>query len=80
MEGVINPLCQFGADAVHAGNILDAGPSQLFQATELPEQRLPAFGPDTRNAVERRGGADLRPALAMAGNSEAMRLVTDLLH
>ena len=80
MKGVVNPLRQLGVDAIHAGDILDAGPRELFQAAKLPEQSLPALGTDAGNAFEGGRRAGPGPALAMASDGEAMGFVAYLLH
>ena len=80
MKGVVNPLRQLGVDAIHAGDILDAGPRELFQAAKLPEEGLAALGADTGNAFEDGHHTGFGQALAMTGNSEAMGLITNLLH
>jgi hypothetical protein len=79
MESVINSPRQFDADAVHLGKILNAGLRQLLQTAELSEQRLPTLGADTGDVVESGNRAGLGPALAMAGDGETMRFITDLL-
>jgi len=80
MESIVDPLGQLGVDAVHAGQILDTSPRELFQAAKLPEEGLAALGADTGNAFEDGYHTGFGPALAMSGNSEAMGLITNLLH
>ena len=75
----MDPLRQFAADAVHPGDVLDPGPGQAAHAPERLQQLLPPLGADPADLLQDRGGAGLGPALAVAGDGEAMGLVADLL-
>lgn len=80
MESIINSPRQFDADAVHLGEILNAGLRELLQAAEVSQQRLPTPGANTNDAVERRYCAGPGPASAMTSDSETMCFIANLLN
>ena len=79
MEPVVDFLRHGTADAVNGFQILDAGTGNRLGRPEVMQERLLAFGPDSRHLIKDRL-VDLLAALRTVGtNGEAVRLITDSL-
>ncbi len=79
MQGIVDSLRDFATDAVDGCHILNASSYQAMQATEMPQQAASSFSADARDVFERRALTRLATALAMTGNCESMRFITNLL-
>lgn len=75
-----NFFSEHAADARHAGQLLYTGPTDPLQSTEMVQQGAPAAGAYARNILEGRARGGLLPAAPVAGDREAVSLVTDLLY
>jgi hypothetical protein len=76
---LVYPIGQGKTDPGYSGKILGRRPSDLLQSTEVIEQCLTPFCANAGDLFQGRGGSRRRPFLAVAGDSEAVRLVPNLL-
>jgi len=53
VHDVVDPLCQFAADARHALEVVHAGAADPLQAAEMLDQALAPLGPDAVDLLER---------------------------
>ncbi len=80
MQMVVNPLGKGPADALHPGQIADAGLKDALQAAELTQQRTTTLWPEAGNAFKTGSPAGLRTALAVPRNRKAVCFITYLLY
>src|SRR4051794_4456742 len=75
----MNALGERSAHAGHLADLVDTGRDQALQPAEMRQQLLPPLGADAVDALQNRRAARTTAPVAMAGDGEAMRLVTNLL-
>ena len=80
MQLPVNAPCQRRADARGLGQVFDAGPGDLAQAAEVAQQAAAPFFADAVDVLQGRSGARFGPALAVAADGEAVRLVAHALN
>jgi hypothetical protein len=80
MQGVVNLFRQQSADALNAGEILDAGLVHSVEPSEFTEQQTPSLWSKARHVLENGSPAAFPAPLPVAGYGETMRFVTDLLN
>src|SRR3990167_8972653 len=79
VQGGINVFGNFLADSGNPCNFRLAGPGKPLQTAEMAEKFAPAFGADTWNVLQHRRGSLLLPPRTMAGDSETVSLVANML-
>ena len=80
MQCVVDSLREFPTDSVDGHQILNTSGCQAVQAPKVPQQAASAFGTDARDIFQQGSLASLATALAMTGDRESMRFITDLLN
>src|SRR5512146_48117 len=76
----INLFSEASADTFDLAQLVHRGRVYLAQAAEVRQEALPSLGADSRNFIQRRGGARLSAPCAVADNREPVRLVADALN
>src|SRR4051812_37630127 len=79
MELLVDALREFTADALDAGEVVDARGDHALQAAEMLEQLAPARRPHRGDFLQPRGRAGLAALGPVARDREAVRLVAHLL-
>src|SRR5256885_5018873 len=79
MELLVDFFSELAADSLDLRQVLDARAHDALQPAEAREQLLAAFGADSCNALQRRGGASLGASRAMSGDGKAVRFVPNPL-
>lgn len=77
---VIDTLCKRPADALYPGEIRDTSLKNTLQAAELAQQGAATLRSKARNRFEAGSTPDLRTALPMPGDCEAVCLIPNLLN
>src|SRR3954464_14295109 len=75
----MNALGERSAHASYLADLIDTGSDQSLQPAEMRQQLLPPLGTDAVDSLQNGRPARPPPPVAMAGDREAMRLVTNLL-
>src|SRR5437868_2978559 len=79
VQVLVDALGERPADSFDLGDVVQRRRLELAHSAKGGKQRLPALGADARDLLQRRAGARLAAARAMADDGEAVRLVADLL-
>ncbi|MNY70516.1 hypothetical protein D3C86_2086660 [compost metagenome] len=79
MQAGINRLGKLFTDAGGFGDFIDTGAAELLQAAEMFQQVAAALGPYPGHIFKAGNSTGLATAGAVAGDSEAVGFVADLL-